>query len=286
MTASAATTGTRVNGWQWLLLALLCLYGTVAEAVTRVRVLAAPPAAVTALRGLAGDIEWLTGDGAAIEAADLTLVWQADIYPRSVNQFPQQPILLLAQNPAGLSARSQDAVLFWGPSLAQQVQLARQISPGLQRIGILYRQTHRAEIDTLLQSAAGGILARAIDGPPEARDVAELAQRTDILIASNDDLLFNRDSAKLVLLTAYRHQRAWIGPTPAFVTAGALATRAVAKDVLLGAIVDKVRFWQKQRRLGAAQQLPADEVVCNQQVARSLGLSLAPAVGCQAGRKE
>lgn len=269
-----------------MLLALLCLCGVAAEAATRVRVLAAPPAAVAALRSLAGDIEWLTGDGPAIEAAELTLVWQADVYPRFSAQFPLQPILLLAQSPAELNLRSQDAALFWGPTLVQQVQLARQISPGLQRIGILYRNARRAEVDTLLQSAGAGIFARAIDGPLDAREVAELAQRTDILIAGNDELLFNRDSAKLVLLTAYRHQRAWIGPTPAFVTAGALATRAVAKEVLLHAIVEKVRFWQKQHRLGAAQQLPADDVICNQQVARSLGLNLAPTVGCQAGRKE
>lgn len=286
MTASTATRSWR-NAWRLMLAVALCLVSLTTEAATRVRVLAAPPAALAALRSLAGDIEWLSGDSVSADAVDVSLVWQAESYSRTSSQFSGQPILLLAQSPTELSLRSQDAALFWGPTLAQQVQLARQIRPGLQRIGILYRNAQRAEIETLLQDGGGAsILARAVDDALSAREISELALRTDILIASNDERLFNRDSAKLVLLTAYRHQRAWIGPTPAFVTAGALATRAVAKEALLHAIVEKIRHWQKQHRLGGSQQLPADDVICNLQVARSLGLSLAPAVGCLAGRKE
>ncbi len=280
MTASTAKPGRRL-AWQLLLPVLLVLSGLAVAANTRVRVLAAPPAAVTALGALAPDVDWLPADAAD---AELTLIWQADAYGRGTAQFPAQPVLLLAQGMTGLSLRAQDAVLTWGPSLAQQIQLARQINPGLLRIGILYRSAQHAEIEALQRSAGADILARAVEPPLQARDISELAQRSDMLIASNDDQLFNRDSAKLVLLTAYRHQRAWIGPTPAFVTAGALASRAVGKEALLRAIVEKVRTWQ-QHRLGASQQLQADSVVCNQQVARSLGLNLAPALGCQGGRE-
>lgn len=284
MTASSATRNWR-NACRRMLLAALCLVSLTVDAATRVRVMAAPPAALAALRSQAGDIEWLPGDAVTVAEADLTLVWQAESYARTSGQFPAQPVLLLAQSPLGLTLRSQDAALLWGPALAQQVQLARQIRPGLQRIGILYRNAQRAEIEALLQRGGGvAIIARAVDGDLSAREISELAQRSDILIASNDEQLFNRDSAKLVLLTAYRHQRAWIGPTPAFVSAGALATHAVAKETLLQAIVEKVRHWQQQGRLGASLPLPADEVVCNVQVARSLGLVLSPAVGCRAGR--
>lgn len=284
MTASTAIRNWR-NACRPILLAGLCLVSLTVDAATRVRVMAAPPAALAALRSQVSDIEWLSGDVAPVADADITLVWQSEGYARATSQFSQQPILLLAQSQAGLVLRSQDAALIWAPALAQQVQLARQIRPGLQRIGILYRQAQRAEIEALLQKGGSvAILARAVDGDLSARAISELAQRVDILIASNDEQLFNRDSAKLVLLTAYRHQRAWIGPTPAFVSAGALATHAVAKETLLQAIVEKVRHWQQQGRLGGSMPLPADEVVCNAQVARSLGLALLPAVGCRAGR--
>lgn len=280
MTASAAT-NSRMLRHLMLMVWLACL-GMTAEADTRVRVLAAPAAAVTALRALTSDVQWLPADS---QDADLTLVWQADGYARSISLFPAQPVLLLAQSQTGLSLRSQDAALVWGPPLSQQVQLARQLLPGLRRIGVLHRGSQRAEVEALRQLPDIEILPRLVEAPLEARVIAELAQRSDILIASNDELLFNRDSAKLVLLTAYRHQRAWIGPTPAFVTAGALATRAVGKEALLQAIVEKVRSWQRQHRLGGSQQLAADEVVCNQQVARSLGLSPGSVAGCQGGRE-
>lgn len=277
-----APTPCRNRRWPFVLAACLCLFlSGFADAALRVRVLSAPPAAVIALRALAADIEWLPADAAE---ADLSLAWQADVYARAVSQAPMVPVLVLAQG-KGLTLRPQDAAIFWGPDLAQQVQLARQIWPGLQRVGILHRAGQRVDILALQQAAGVTVLARAVEAPLDARTVAELAQRVDMLVASNDEVLFNRDNAKLILLTAYRHQRAWIGPTPAFVTAGAVATRAVSKQSLLTAIVDKVRHWQQEHRLGGNQELVADEVVCNAQVARSLQLSLAGVPMCQPGRK-
>ena len=114
----------------------------------------------------------------------------------------------------------------------------------------------------------------------QARDIAELAQRADLLVAVNDEQLFGSDNAKLILLTAYRHQRAWIGPTPAYVHAGAIATLTVSKSGLLSALIERVRHWQRHRRLGASQVLTADQVICNHQVARSLGLGLVTMPGC------
>ena len=278
----ASTMTMRQLGWRLMLMAWLACCGMPAGAETRVRVLDAPAPAVAALRNLAPDIGWLTDDSAA---ADISLVWQADNYGRQVERHPDQPVLLLAQGASGLTLRPEDAALLWGPSLAAQLQLARQALPSAQRVGILHRAGQRAEVEALKATAGIDILSREVSPPLAARDIAELAQRVDILIAGNDEQLFSRDSAKLVLLTAYRHQRAWIGPTPAFVTAGALATRAVGKGTLLHVIVDRVRGWARQHRLGASQQLPADEVVCNRQVARSLGLSLSQATGCPGGEE-
>jgi len=269
----------RLLGGLWVI--WLTLGSLPAAADTRVRVMAAPAPAVAALRAMAADIEWLPEDA---DEADLTLVWQADGYARGVSRHGAQPILLLAQGQGGLNLRQQDAALLWGPPLSVQLQLAREIMPGLRRAGILYRADQRAEVEALQRAATGvDILAREAGLPLEARSVAELAQRVDILIASNDEALFSRDSAKLILLTAYRHQKAWIGPTPAFVTAGALATRTVGKDSLLRAIVDRVRGWGRTHRLGGSQQLVADDVACNPQVARSLAINLS-AAGCPAGR--
>lgn len=257
-----------------LFLLALCSGLACAEPL-RVRVYAAPVAAVDALRQARADIDWLPADIPALAEPDVALVWQPSAYADAVRQLPRTPILLLAQTTQSTAVRSQDARLLWGPPLLRQLQLAQRILPGVQRVGLLVRSGQQAEVEQFQrQAAAVTLILHRVDGAISARDVSELAERSDILLAGNDEGLFNPDSAKLILLTAYRHQRAWIGPTPAFVHAGALATMAVAKPTLIRAISERLQYWQRNGRFGGDQQLPADELVGNAQVARSLGLQL------------
>lgn len=258
------------------LLLWLCACATLQAAPLRVLVHAAPAAAIEALRQTRPDMEWLPADAAG--EADIALVWQASAYADAVRQSPRLPVLLLAQT-TQQPVRPQDARLLWGAPLLRQIQLAQRVLPGVQRIGVLWRSGQQAEIEQLQrQPGLPVLIPYRVDGMISARDVSALAERSDILIAGNDEALFNPDTAKLILLTAYRHQRAWIGPTPAFVHAGALATMAVAKPVLIHAIAERLAGWQRSGRLGPDQQLPADEMIGNVQVARSLGLQLpAPA---------
>lgn len=258
------------------LLLWCCLCSPLLAAPLRVQVHAAPAAAIEALRQARPDMDWRPAADAGGDA-DIALVWQVSAYAEAVRQLPRRPILLLAQT-AQQPLRAQDARLLWGAPLARQVQLAQRVLPGVQRIGVLWRSGLRAEIEQLQrQPGMPMIISHRVEGMVSARDVSALAERSEILIAGNDDALFNADTAKLILLTAYRHQRAWIGPTPSFVHAGALATMAVAKPALIQAIGERLAAWQRTGRLGPDQQLPVDELVGNAQVARSLGLQL-PAV--------
>lgn len=285
MIAFAALNRLWLHACRWLTgLVFLAFVLPLDAAQTRVRVIAAPAAALAALRAGNADIDWLAEEGAR-GSADLTLVWGSGAYLRARSQYPDQPLLLLAQTASDATLRERDAALYWAPSLAQQLQLARTILPGLSRVGIFYRPAQRAEVDALRQLAGPALVVRQVSAALDVRDISDLAQRVDILLASNDDFLFGRDSAKLVLLTAYRHQRAWVGPTPAFVRAGAIASLGVSKRALLQAISTKVRYWQTHGSLGVSETLMADEVVCNAQVARSLNLILPASLpGCAEGR--
>lgn len=255
-----------------VLLLLGCLCAPLLAAPLRVQIHAAPAAAIEALRQARPDMDWRRADAAG--DADIALVWQVSAYADAVRQSPRLPILLLAQT-AQQPLRAQDARLLWGAPLQRQVQLAQRVLPGVQRIGVLWRSGLQAEIEQLQrQPGMPMLVSHRVEGMVSARDVSALAERSEILIASNDDALFNADTAKLILLTAYRHQRAWIGPTPSFVHAGALATMAVAKPALIQAIIERLAAWQRTGRLGPDQQLPVDELIGNVQVARSLGLQL------------
>lgn len=261
-----------------VVLSLALLSGT-AAAARIIKVWGAPEAAVQALRASQPDMQWLT-EADAGEAAQLHVAWQQDAYQRVLASGSRAPVLVLSQQAVVARLRSQDAVLSWGPPLAQQVQLVRRLMPLAKRIGILYREPMRADYERLLESvpangAGISLVPLIVEAPLTARAIAEAADQVDVLIASNDDSLFNRDSAKLVLLTAYRHQRAVIGPTPAFVSAGAVATQAVPKSALIAAIVSRVLRWQESHHLGESQGAMRFAPVINVQVARSLGVFIA-----------
>lgn len=277
-------TGYRRRRWTFVcclvVLSLFWLPGT-AAAAKLVKVWGAPEAAIQALRASQPGMQWLSEvDTGASEAVQLHVAWQQDAYQRALASGSRAPVLVLSRQAVVARLRSQDSVLSWGPPLAQQVQLVRRLMPLAKRIGILHRESMRADYERLLEStvangAGVSLVSLIVEAPLTARIIAEAAEQVDVLIASNDDSLFNRDSAKLVLLTAYRHQRAVIGPTPAFVSAGAVATQAVPKSALIAAIVARVSRWQESGHLSDTQSSMRFAPVINIQVARSLGIFIA-----------
>lgn len=257
-------------------LAWLCLcVSSGLHAALTVQVLGAPEPALRALRAAAPDIVWVSdiGDGAG---AAVTLRWLAGTENAASRQHADsRPQLALARNAMDWPLRAGDSALYWGVDLVAQWQLARTLLPGLQRVGVLYTAEHESEVLALRMEAGDArVVARRLAGTPTARDVAELAQRVDVLLGISDTTFFSRESAKVILLSAYRHQRPWIGPTPAFVAAGAVASRAVPKSELIAAVVEQFRHWQRTGAFMPPRTLAPDEVVCNVQVARSLAVNL------------
>lgn len=255
----------------------LCLgVSPVLSAALTVQVVGAPESALRALRAAAADILWVSDVGTDTNAT-VTLLWRTGAEEDGPPQLrlDPRPQLVLTRSASDWPLRAGDSALYWGVDLLAQWRLARDLVPGLQRVGILYRAEHEAEVQALRREAGEArVLARRLTQAPSARDVAELAQRVDVLLGVSDPSFFSRESAKVILLSAYRHQRPWIGPTPAFVAAGAVASRAVPKPDLIEAIVVQFRHWQRTGAFQPARTLVPSEVVCNVQVARSLGMDL------------
>ncbi len=263
-----------------LVFSLVCFSAT--SAATSIKVWGAPDAALQALRLTQPDLQWVSDSAATPADVQLHIAWQQDAYRHALASSSRAPILVLSQQALVTGRlRSQDSALIWGAPLAQQVQLVRRLMPLAKRIGVLYREALRSDDALLLTSAASTstgvqIVPLPVEAPLTARVIAEAAEQVDVLIASNDDSLFNRDTAKLVLLTAYRHQRVVVGPTPAFVSAGAVATQAVPKAALIAAIKARVLHWQGTGHLGESQAITRFAPVINSQVARSLGVVVPP----------
>lgn len=188
----------------------------------------------------------------------------------------QKPRLFLLPSP-GIELEAGESAVYWAPSLSDQLRLAQAIQPGLRRVGLFVGTPDLPRAAALRSGAAGHhveVLVREADPALLARQVGELAPSVDLLLAPVDPRLFNRDNLKPVLLAAYRQNRVFIGPTPAWVRAGSLASLYATPQTLAADVADAVRAWQQGGRWPAAAQASRFHVITNPQVARSLGLRL------------
>lgn len=252
---------------------LLLCWGGLAQALT-VQVLGAGPGSepfMVALREALGDGHQVT---AGAGPADVVVALHEGVLAEARAQ--SRPRLLLLPAP-GPGLQPGETALYWAPSLTDQLRLARLIMPGLRRVGLLV-STHdlpRAQaLRSSAQAARIDLLVREAEPALLARQVAELAASADLLLAPVDPGLFSRDSLKPVLLAAYRQNRVFIGPTPAWVRAGSLASLYASPQTLAADVAQAVLAWQQGGRWPAPAGASRFDVITNPQVARSMGLRL------------
>lgn len=253
--------------------ALLLGASAVVHALT-VQLLGAAPgseAFVSALRDELGAAhKVVTSPG----AADVVVVLHEGVLAEARAQ-PRPRLLLLPG--AGLEMQSGESAVYWAPSLSDQLRLAHAIMPGLRRIGLFVAASDLPRAEALRSAAAARrieVMVREADPSLLARQVGELASGVDMLLAPVDPRLFNRDNLKPVLLAAYRQNRVFIGPTPAWVRAGSLASLYATPQTLAIDVAAAVRTWQQGGHWPAPAQASRFDVITNPQVARSLGLRL------------
>lgn len=246
--------------------------GGVAQALTvqLLGVASGSDAFVTALRDELGDAHRvITGPG----PADLVVALHDGVLAEARAQ-PRPRIFLL---PApGHDLQPGETAVYWAPSLSDQLRLAREILPGLRRVGLLVSPADLPRAHAL-RAAAGprlDVLVREAEPGLLARQVGEIAPIADLLLAPVDPLLYSRDNLKPVLLAAYRQNRVFIGPTPVWVRAGSLASLYATPQTLAGDVAAAVRSWQQGGRWPAPAPASRFDVITNPQVARSLGLRL------------
>lgn len=189
-----------------------------------------------------------------------------------------QPLLLVLPEPEDVTLEAEEVALYWAPSWMDQLRLARRIFPSLRRAGLLLDEASDIPRARALREQARqlriDVQFQVADQPLLIRQVAELAASNDILMAPAGSRLFTRDTLKPILLAAYRQNRVFIGPTPAVVRAGALASLHVTPEILATEVAERIRYRLRNGNWGAASRVSRFDVITNPQVARALGLRL------------
>ena len=101
--------------------------------------------------------------------------------------------------------------------------------------------------------------------------------KTDVMLGLVDPIVFNRTSARNVLLTAYRWKVPLVGISPAYVRSGAIAA-VYSTPAQLGAQVSEIirdTIHENGQAIPTIQYPKYFRVAVNYQVAESMGLYIA-----------
>lgn len=166
--------------------------------------------------------------------------------------------------------------LLWSdPPPARQLQLALEITPRPHRIGVLLGPTSEFLLEELTHAAEKlgvELVSELQTRVDDTRPLRELLGHSDLLLGLDDKQLYNAQTIKGVLLSAYAENRALIGPTAAFVKAGSLASSYSDQndwlDTLNSLLDQPPEHWPR------SLYPERFKVQSNRQVARSLGIDL------------
>lgn len=184
---------------------------------------------------------------------------------------------LLRDFPALANSRTSSAIFLDQP-VTRQIHLIAAILPGKRRIGVLFDSFPNGELAQLRQqiSRHGLSLHERAIGPalPLHEALQEVLHDSDVLLALPDSAVYNSSTLRNILLATYRSGVPLIGFSPAYVNAGALcAVFSTPAQIAAQTAMAIQQFWETSA-LPAAQYPQQFEVMVNEQVGRSLGLSI------------
>ena len=265
---------------QFLCMALCCLMTAPVYADKKIQLLTSHPGESAELASYLTKTfkdEAVVSTGETAGDCDLLIVMTNDALKNLPASHP--PALYILPQPGAFDIQKQDSALYWTPSLSAQLALIRAMLPATNRIGMLVSAANddSSWLRVFKQYAAEQAIevrVQQVDKNRIARQVSELAASTDVLLAQPDTDIYNRDTIRFILLAAYRQNKVLIGPSPAFVNAGALATLYAPNTVIAEEIAQKVRYFLKNNKLPPASRIRNLSVSLNPQVAKSLGLSV------------
>jgi len=153
---------------------------------------------------------------------------------------PGSPVFAVRVSRRVLDQRRADGCrcsgIYAGARPSDQLALVEALLPRAHRVGVVLSRQNRFLENELAEAAADRIALRVeIVVSAEQLPVAlsRLLPAVDVLLLLPDPMLFNAETARLLLLTSYRQGRPVVGPDNAFVRAGSLASiDASTRDVV------------------------------------------------------
>ncbi|WP_143421393.1 ABC transporter substrate-binding protein [Halovibrio salipaludis] len=193
---------------------------------------------------------------------------------------PEQPVLALFTSSGAIDSilpnRKHFSAIYSDPPLPRQARLGQLIIPRAGTVAILASPEQAGDYSELRSRLrATGLESRVFVIPSQDQLIRNLARALsygDFLLGTPDRAIYNRETVKPLLLTSYRRNRLVIGPSRAFVDAGAVASTYTSARAQILEAGELIRHWLEHGELRDARYPEAFSVAVNDQVARSMDL--------------
>ncbi|MCO7227206.1 hypothetical protein [Pleionea sp. CnH1-48] len=183
---------------------------------------------------------------------------------------------LLSEYPTLKSIRL--GAIFHDSPIIRQMLLYKEVQPKGQRIGLLITPEEKYLLNLLRPQATKQklILEYEIveDVSKLSRSLLRLLNKSDVIIATHNPQIYNRQTIKSILLSLYRNQKFLIGSNRQFVKAGSVASSYTTMSQLLSEITKELSYFNEHQQLHAPFFTEDFAVSINYDVARSLNLSI------------
>lgn len=170
------------------------------------------------------------------------------------------------------------SALYLDQPIARRFDLIQEIIPEIKTVGIVLgpaTQNYANEFQTIVKRRNLQLQIGNVTQESEIINTLDrVLEKSDVMLGIVDPLVFNRVSARNVLLTAYRWRVPLIGISPSYVKAGALASVYTTPSQIGQQLAETLeQFWHSTDPMLPKPQYPKYyNVAVNYQVAEFLGI--------------
>lgn len=222
-----------------------------------------------------------------VRQAELCIVLGSDLLKEAISLRGKRPtVSLLTSKPefhAALRGLPKSAVnataIYAEPDPHLQAKLIRSIYAWDDHTAvILSAQTREKEQELLAAFKNTGVkpVFYFYDGQRSLRALLHDIKEDNInsIFAIPDETLFNRETVREIIITAYKNRQAIIGFSPSLVKAGAIATVYTTKEQIISQINDLIETYSSTQKLPQPSYSKYIDIYRNNDVARSMNVAI------------
>lgn len=173
------------------------------------------------------------------------------------------------------------SAIYLDQPFSRQFALIRSIFPNITSVATLLGPTSQFQSNDLQKAASAHQLSlqiRLVENEDEIQtNLEKLLHARQVLLAVPDPIIYSPETTQTILLTTYRHESPVIGFSQSYVKSGAVAAVFTSPKQFAQEISDLIKLLPRDElKLPEARAAQRFAIETNRQVARSLGIKIAP----------